>query len=70
VQRKSEILVENQVPSRVIGPMHERIAAALGWTVKEAQSFSLASLREMVRPISPKLAHELTVAIETGKYLL
>jgi len=50
--------------------MHERIAAALGWTVKEAQSFSLASLREMVRPISPKLAHELTVAIETGKYLL
>lgn len=46
--------------------LHERIAAALGWTVKDAQSLSLASLREMVRPVSPKLTHELTVAIEGG----
>jgi hypothetical protein len=46
--------------------VHERIAAALGWTLKETQSFSLASLREMVRPVSPKLAHEITVFIETG----
>ena len=50
--------------------MHERIAAALGWTVSETQSFSLATLREMVRTVSPKLAHEITVLIETGTYLV
>jgi hypothetical protein len=50
--------------------LHERIAAALGWTVKETQSFSLASLREMVRTVSPKLVHEITVRIETGAYLV
>jgi hypothetical protein len=49
--------------------LHERIAAALGWTVKETQSFSLASLRELVRPVSPKLAYELTVTIQTGDYI-
>lgn len=49
--------------------LHERIAEALGWSVKETQSFSFLTLRELVRPIDPKLAHELTVAIETGTYL-
>ena len=43
--------------------LHERVAAALGWTVAEAQTLPLAALREMVRPVSPKLAHELTDAI-------
>jgi len=50
--------------------LHERIAKALGWTVEEARSFSLPALREVVRPVSMKLAHELTVAIETGSYLV
>jgi hypothetical protein len=50
--------------------LHERIAEALGWSVKDTQSFSFQSLREMVRPVSTKLAHELTVAIQTGSYLV
>ncbi len=44
--------------------LHERLAVALGWTVVQTQSFSLAALREMVRPVSPKLAHEVTIAMK------
>jgi hypothetical protein len=44
--------------------LHERIAAALGWTLAETKSFSLATLREMVRPLSPKLTHEITIAMK------
>ena len=46
--------------------LHERIAQALGWTKEETQSFSLQSLREVVRPVSPKLAHELSTLIQSG----
>lgn len=44
--------------------LHARIAKALGWTVKEAQSFSLPALRDLVRPVSPKLAEEITLRIQ------
>lgn len=50
--------------------LHERIAKALGWTVKETQSFSLPTLREMVRSVSPKLAHEITVVMKTNSYFM
>ena len=50
--------------------LHERIAAALGWTVAQAQSFSLPSLREMVRPVSAKLAHEITQEIRSGAVIV
>lgn len=43
--------------------LHERIAKALGWTVKDVQSFSLPALRELVRDKHPKLAHEITLAM-------
>lgn len=43
--------------------LRARAAEALGWTITEAQSLSLQSLREAVRPVSPKLAHEITLAI-------
>ncbi len=46
--------------------LHERIAAALGWTVSDARSFSLSALREMVRPVSPKLAHEIIQVIHSS----
>ena len=46
--------------------LHTRIAAVLGWTVAETQSMSMASLRELVRPVSAKLAHEITEHIRTG----
>jgi hypothetical protein len=50
--------------------LHERVAEALGWTVSEVQSLSLSSLREMVRPVSPKLAHELTLATQNPQSLV
>jgi len=41
----------------------ERIAKLLGWSVADTQSFSLPALREMVRPLSEKLTHEITLEI-------
>jgi len=48
----------------VAAPLHTRIAEKLGWTVAQTQSFSLLALRDLVRPVSAKLAHEITLAIE------
>lgn len=45
--------------------LHERIAAVLNWTVEEMRSFSLPALRDLVRPVSPKLAEEITFAMRT-----
>jgi hypothetical protein len=51
--------------------LHERIAKALGWTVKETQGFSLLALRDLVRPVDEKLAHEITLATKgTGFWVL
>ena len=49
--------------------LHDRIAEALKWTPQEARSFSLSSLRELVRHVSPKLAHEITLAMQQGPAL-
>jgi hypothetical protein len=49
--------------------LSERIAKALGWTIGDVQSFNLATLRELVRPVSAKLAAELTELIRTGSYI-
>ena len=49
--------------------LHERIAETLGWTVKEAQSFSLATLREVVREKNPKLAHVISDVIQNGEHI-
>lgn len=46
--------------------LHERIAEALGWSVEDARSFSLAALRDLVLPIDKKLAHEITLVIRSG----
>ncbi len=50
--------------------LHERIAKTLGWTVAEAMSFSLPALRELVRSVNPKLAHEISECLHTGQHLL
>lgn len=49
--------------------LHERIATALGWTVDDVRSMSLQTLRDVVRPVSAKLAHEITNAIQSGSYV-
>ena len=49
--------------------IHERIAAVLGWTIAETQGFSLAALRELVRPLDPKLAEEISQGIRDMNHL-
>lgn len=46
--------------------IHARVAVALGWTEEDAKSFSLPALREVVRPVSPKLANEISIIIARG----
>lgn len=50
--------------------LHERIARALGWTVKDAQSLSMAALRDLVRPVDPCLAEDISDHIQSGRYIL
>lgn len=52
------------------GTMHERAAKALGWSVADTQSMSLAALRDMVRPVNPELAGEMTRAIQKGSHII
>jgi hypothetical protein len=52
------------------GDLHERIAAVLGWSVQDTQSFSMHSLRELVRPLDPRLAQEISDSIEGGHHIL
>lgn len=49
--------------------LHQRIADALGWTLEQTQSLSFHTLRELVRPVSAKLADEITQAIRSGAYV-
>lgn len=51
------------------GGLRARIAAALGWPERDTYQFSFQALRDLVRPVSAKLAHELTVAIQSGSYI-
>lgn len=50
--------------------LHERIAEALGWTEKDARSFSLPTLREMLRGKHPDLYAEVTGIIQRGDHIL
>lgn len=49
--------------------LHERIAKALGWTVKDTQGFSMPMLREMIRDKDPALAHEIAVVVREGRHI-
>jgi len=46
----------------------ERIATTLGWSEADVRSFSLPSLRAVVRSVSPKLAHEITQVMRGPDY--
>lgn len=48
--------------------LHDRIAKALGWSVKDTQSMSMQSLRDLVRPVNPSLAQEMDYMIRSGAY--
>ena len=49
--------------------IHARAAEVLGWPLRDVQSMSLYTLRDVVRPVSAKLAHDITVAIRSGSYI-
>lgn len=49
--------------------LHKRVAKALGWSVADAQALSMASLRELVRPVDPDLAREMDYMIQSGAYV-
>jgi hypothetical protein len=49
--------------------MHARIALALGWSLEDVRSFSLPALRELVRPVAPELAEEITQALANGSHI-
>jgi hypothetical protein len=44
--------------------LHDRIAEALNWNIEETWGFSLAAMRDLVRPVDPELAQDITLAIE------
>jgi hypothetical protein len=49
--------------------LHERVAKKLGWTVEQTKQFSLISLREIVRHVSPKLANDITESLSEDALL-
>ena len=51
-------------------PLHERIARALGWPVADTYTFSMQSLRELVRGKNPKLADEISIYIQSCLYIV
>lgn len=49
--------------------LHRRIAEALGWSESGTRSMSLASLRDLVRPVDPALAEEIGNRIRSGSHI-
>lgn len=49
--------------------LHDRIAKALGWSTRDVQSLSMQSLRDLVRPVDPQLAQEMSYVIQSGRYI-
>jgi len=50
--------------------LQQRVAVALNWSIDDVNSFSLLSLRDIVRPHNPRLAYEISCAIQNGDYIL
>ena len=48
--------------------LHQRIAEALGWPMRDVQSMSLATLRDLVT--DPELRADITRAIARGDHLV
>jgi hypothetical protein len=49
--------------------LRDKIAEALGWSVKDTQGFALAALREFVRARHPKLTQEIDDVIRRGGHI-
>lgn len=49
--------------------LHEKIADRLKWKVDEVASFSLAALRDLVKPLDSNLASEVSDALHCRAHL-
>lgn len=49
--------------------LYRDAARVLGWTVEQTHSISLASLRELVRPVDPALAEDISRVIAAGSHV-
>ena len=49
--------------------MRQSIAKTLGWSLEEVNQFSLAALRDLVRPIDPHLAEQISRTIQLGDFI-
>jgi hypothetical protein len=49
--------------------IRSRAARVLGWSETDARSFSLQALRDIVRPVDPKLAQEISERVSSGRVL-
>ena len=60
-------LIKKRAPSAFRGfgeiTLHERIAQALNWPLRDVESMSLPSLHELVRPVDRRLAEEISESI-------
>lgn len=52
-----------------VAELHQRIADALGWKISAVHSFSLQTLREMVRVKHPKLAANIADVVARGAHI-
>jgi len=62
------VIVQDEGLGELQNTVRERVAKALGWSISDTRSVSLQFLRDLVRPVSSKLAHEITLAINRGTY--
>jgi hypothetical protein len=61
--------VARQIDEIAMSDLHDRVAHALGWTPAETRSVSMQSLRDLVRPVDPDLAQEISHVIQSGAYV-
>lgn len=52
-----------------VAKLQRRIAKALKWPLLDVQSTSLPALRDLVRAVAPKLAHEITQVIAEAAHV-
>lgn len=48
--------------------LYDRAARSLGWSLAETRRFLLPALRDLVRPVDPSLADEMSLVIQSGAY--
>jgi len=53
-----------------LASFRKRIAECLGWSVNDTRSFSLPTLRELVRGKDPELAAQFDRFLQSGRHII